>query len=38
VLAVPPSALMDEMAHGFRHWSLRVRHVTAPDIPELPDR
>jgi len=38
VLAVPPSALMDEMAHGFRHWSLRGRHVSVPDIPELPDR
>jgi nucleotide-binding universal stress UspA family protein len=38
VLAVPPSALMDEMNHGFRHWSLRGRHVTVPDIPELPDR
>ena len=36
VLAVPPSALMDEMAHGFRHWSLRGRHVTVPDISELP--
>ena len=34
VLAVPPSALMDEMAHGFRPWSLRGRHVTVPDIPE----
>jgi len=38
VLAVPPSALMDEMAHGFRHWSLRGRHVSVPDIPELPDK
>ena len=37
VLAVPPSALMDEMAHGFRHWPLRGRHVTVPDIPELPE-
>jgi len=35
VLAVPPSPLMDEMAH--RHWSLRGRHVTVPDIPELPE-
>ena len=38
VLAVPPSALMDEMAHGFRHWPMRGRHVAVPDIPELPDR
>jgi nucleotide-binding universal stress UspA family protein len=36
VLAVPPSALMDEIARGFRPWSRRRRHVTVPDIPELP--
>jgi nucleotide-binding universal stress UspA family protein len=37
VLAVPPSALMDEMTHGSRPWALRGRRVTVPDIPELPD-
>lgn len=36
VLAVPPSALMDEMAHGFRHWPLHGRHVAVPDISGLP--
>src|SRR5580704_5730780 len=36
VLAVPPSALMDEMAHGFRPWALRGRHVSVPDIPDMP--
>jgi nucleotide-binding universal stress UspA family protein len=35
VLAVPPSALMDEMGRGFRPWSLRGRRVLAPDISEL---
>jgi nucleotide-binding universal stress UspA family protein len=35
VLAVPPSALMDEMRHGLRPWSLRGRRVLAPDISEL---
>jgi len=35
VLAVPPSALMDEVARGF--WPWRGRHVTVPDIPELPE-
>ena len=35
VLAIPPSALMDEMRHGLRPWSLRGRHVLAPDISEL---
>jgi nucleotide-binding universal stress UspA family protein len=34
VLAVPPSALMDEMSHGLRSWQLR-RHAVIPDIPEL---
>ncbi len=39
VLAVPPSALMDEMRHGLLPWSLRGRHVLVPDLddPELPD-
>ncbi len=35
VLAVPPSALMDEMGRGFRPWPLRGRRVLAPDISEL---
>ncbi len=35
VLAVPPSALMDEMGRGLRPWSLRGRHVLATDISEL---
>ena len=35
VLAVPPSALMDEMRHGFRPWPLRGRRVPVPDISEL---
>ncbi len=35
VLAVPPSALMDEMGHGLRPWSLRGRRVLTPDISEL---
>jgi nucleotide-binding universal stress UspA family protein len=34
VLAVPPSALMDEMSHGLRSWQLR-RHALIPDTPEL---
>ncbi len=33
VLAVPPSALMDEMGHGLRSWHLR-RHALIPDTPE----
>jgi nucleotide-binding universal stress UspA family protein len=33
VLAVPPSALMDEMRHGLRPWQLR-RHALIPDTPE----
>jgi len=32
VLAVPPSALMDEVGHGFLSWSLRGRRAFAPDI------
>jgi nucleotide-binding universal stress UspA family protein len=34
VLAVPPSALMDEMSHGLRSWQLR-RHAVIPDMPEV---
>ena len=34
VLAVPPSALMDEMTHGLP-WSLRGRRAGVPDISEL---
>jgi nucleotide-binding universal stress UspA family protein len=34
VLAVPPSALMDEMSHGLRSWQLR-RHAVIPDLPEV---
>jgi nucleotide-binding universal stress UspA family protein len=37
VLAVPPSALMDEMGHGRRHWTLR-HHALMPDISELSDK
>ena len=38
VLAVPPSALMDEVQRGLLPWSLRRRHVVAPDldISQLP--
>jgi nucleotide-binding universal stress UspA family protein len=32
VLAVPPSALMDEMSHGLHSW--RVRHALIPHLPE----
>ncbi len=32
VLAVPPSALMDELRHGWLPWSLRGRRVLVPDI------
>jgi nucleotide-binding universal stress UspA family protein len=32
VLAVPPSALMDEMSHGLRSWQLR--RAVIPDLPE----
>lgn len=31
VLAVPPSALMDEVGHSLRSWHLR-RHVTVPGV------
>jgi nucleotide-binding universal stress UspA family protein len=34
VLAVPPSALLDEMSHGRRAWQLR-RHALVPDIPDV---
>lgn len=33
VLAVPPSALMDEMSHGLRGWQRR--HALIPDSPEV---
>jgi len=33
VLAVPPSALMDEMSHPLRSWQLR-RHALIPDAPD----
>jgi hypothetical protein len=38
VLAVPPSALMDEMRHGPLQWPLRGRQVLVPDLddPGLP--
>jgi nucleotide-binding universal stress UspA family protein len=32
VLAVPPSALMDEMGHGLRSWQRR--HALIPNTPE----
>ena len=34
VLAVPPSALMDEMSHGLRSWHVR-RHALIPHTPEV---
>jgi nucleotide-binding universal stress UspA family protein len=39
VLAVPPSALMDEMRHGLLPWPRRGRHVLVPDLddPGSPD-
>jgi nucleotide-binding universal stress UspA family protein len=38
VIAVPPSALMDEMRHGLLPWSLRGRRALVPslDDPQLP--
>jgi nucleotide-binding universal stress UspA family protein len=33
VVAVPPSALMDEMSHRRRSWQLR-RHALIPDTPD----
>jgi len=32
VLAVPPSALMDEMRHGLLPWPLRGRRALVPDL------
>ena len=32
VLAVPPSALMDELRHGLLPWPLRGRHALVPDL------
>jgi nucleotide-binding universal stress UspA family protein len=37
VLAVPPSALMDEMTRGLP-WSRRGRRATVPDMSELSER
>jgi len=37
VLAVPPSALMDEVGRGLRLWPLG-RHAIVPDISELSGR
>lgn len=39
VLAVPPSALMDEMRRGLLPWSLRGRHMLVPDldVSQLPN-
>jgi len=39
VIAVPPSALMDEVGRGLLPWSLRGRHALVPnlDIPDMPD-
>ena len=39
VVAVPPSALMDEMRHGLLPWPLRGRRVLVPDVdvPGLPE-
>ena len=34
VLAVPPSALMDEMSHGLRAWHRR--HALIPNVPNAP--
>jgi nucleotide-binding universal stress UspA family protein len=34
VLAVPPSALMDEMSHGLHAWHVR-RHALIPDAREI---
>jgi hypothetical protein len=33
VLAVPPSALMDEMSHPLHSWHIR-RHELLPDSPD----
>jgi nucleotide-binding universal stress UspA family protein len=34
VVAVPPSALMDEMSRGLHAWHVR-RHALIPDAPEI---
>ena len=34
VVAVPPSALMDEMRHGLLPWPLRGRRVLVPDLED----
>jgi hypothetical protein len=34
VLAIPPSALMEEMSRSLRAWPLR-RHALIPDTPEI---
>ena len=34
VLAVPPSALMDEMSHPLHSWHVR-RHELTPDTPDM---
>ena len=34
VLAVPPSALMDEMSHPLHSWHIR-RHALTPDTPDM---
>jgi hypothetical protein len=34
VLAVPPSALMDEMSHPLHSWHVR-RHELIPDTPDM---
>jgi nucleotide-binding universal stress UspA family protein len=34
VLAVPPSALMDEMSHPLHSWHVR-RHELLPDTPDM---
>jgi nucleotide-binding universal stress UspA family protein len=36
VLAVPPSALMDEMGRGLHAWRIR-RHALIPDTTETPE-
>ena len=36
VLAVPPSALMDEMSHGLRSWQLRRHALIPPSVTSSP--
>jgi nucleotide-binding universal stress UspA family protein len=38
VLAIPPSALMDEVGRRTRPWSPRARHILLPDISEFSDK